>query len=89
VLIASTTSLIQQGNRVVVVHNEGKDQMASSPLSLTANNQGESAKGLTGTDTVQTFPLLSMLSTDFWYDKRVIISTGPFMNRTGKVIRCK
>jgi hypothetical protein len=33
------------------------------------------------------FPLLSMLSTDAWFNKRVIISTGPFTNRTGRVVR--
>jgi hypothetical protein len=31
------------------------------------------------------FPLLSMISTDQWYGKRVIVSAGPLINRSGLV----
>jgi hypothetical protein len=32
-------------------------------------------------------PLLSMISTDQWFAKRVIVSTGPLFNRSGRVER--
>lgn len=76
-LIASTTSLMQKGSKVFVV---GKN------VKTTQGAQSEGEEDI-HESTAQSFPLLSMLSTDVWFDKRVIISTGPFMNRTGHVLR--
>lgn len=76
-LIASTTSLMQKGSKVFVVGKHAK----------TAHGSEAEGKEDLHESTAQSFPLLSMLSTDVWFDKRVIISTGPFMNRTGHVLR--
>ncbi|KAL3913122.1 MAG: hypothetical protein SGILL_006616, partial [Bacillariaceae sp.] len=76
-LIASTTSLMKKGNNVFVVGR--KKQKGGAAVS----GNDATASG----DTQPAFRLLSMLSTDHWFHKRVIISTGPFMNRTGIVQR--
>ncbi|KAG7367639.1 hypothetical protein IV203_030310 [Nitzschia inconspicua] len=85
VLIASTTSLMQRGSKVFVVGNNNK-------TTKTKNNKGpphgdSEHKGKPDGGSTNSFPLLSMLSTDVWFNKRVIISTGPFLNRTGHVLR--
>jgi hypothetical protein len=81
-LIASTTSLLQRGSKVFVVESYVKATKGSK-------NVGRNHKGdLNGSSSSsQSFPLLSMLSTDIWFNKRVIISTGPFMNRSAVVLR--
>lgn len=33
------------------------------------------------------YPLLSSISSDQWFDKNVMISTGPLVNRTGRVVK--
>ena len=38
-------------------------------------------------EAMATYRLLSSISSDEWFDKLVMVSTGPFANRTGRVVR--
>ncbi|KAL3913563.1 MAG: hypothetical protein SGILL_006436, partial [Bacillariaceae sp.] len=81
-MIASTTALMKKGNNVFVVGRKKSTKGAAAAASASHNQAGGESSGDDGS-----FRLLSMLSTDQWFHKRVIISTGPFMNRTGHVTR--
>jgi hypothetical protein len=82
-LIASTTALMKKGDNVFVV---GRKKQSKTAAADAVDSQLQSDGAASG-DAQPSFRLLSMLSTDHWFHKRVIISTGPFMNRTGSVTR--
>lgn len=85
-LIASTTSWMQRGSKVFVVGRNVKATKGNIDYVVDSNHDGN-LDGSSSSSSSQLFPLLSMLSTDVWFNKRVIISTGPFMNRTAVVLR--
>ena len=85
-MIASTTALMKKGNNVFVVgRKKGTKGAAAASAPSSSPSQAHANGESSGDD--GSFRLLSMLSTDQWFHKRVIISTGPFMNRTGHVTR--
>jgi len=60
-----------------------KSVLPNTGTTVTGSSSKESALN----STFSSYPLLSSISSDQWFNKLVTVSTGPLVNRTGRVVK--